>query len=406
MKDKIFISHSSKDVEIVKSFVEDVLMLGLEIPSSRIFCSSVEGQGVKSGEYIPDRLKEEITKSSIALLFISHNYKSSEVCLNELGASWVMLEKDRIIPLLLPNTNFTEIGFLNIGRLGIKISERSGILKFIQDCKEILNPSFNLEKIHDKIEKFTDNIIFLSTASEESTEKEIPTEKKMPEEIDEWTECFKNNLYALDNIIRKAIPASNDGIHKIENVQVQNQILTDLSKEKFLQTFWYKQAKGDFYVEQLSKLPSGNWLISCFNWEIRIKEMWVCMYSELQYEFILIQSEKQEQYSINSDIGGKSYYVGVLKDGTVVSENERLNGYAVINGETLNLYEHEVQPRHRDDESHWIFLVSDYHKAGFNADETIEFCKKLDTGKIEVNSKNIMKFLRTLKNHPTVTQWR
>jgi hypothetical protein len=406
MNDKIFISHSSKDVDIVKSFVEDILILGLEIPSTRIFCSSVEGQGVKSGEYIPDRLKEEIKKSSIALLFISQNYKSSEVCLNELGASWVMLEKEKIIPLILPETNFSEIGFLNIGRLGIKISERSGILKLIQDCKEILNPSFNLEKIHDKIEKFIDNINSTSTKSQVLTEKEIPTEKEVPEEVDEWTECFKNNLYALDGIIRKAIPALNDGIHKIENIRLQNQILSDLSKEKFLQTFWYKQAKGDYYVEQLSKLPSGNWLISCFNWEINIKEMWVCMYSELQYEFILIQSEKQEQYSIDSDIGGKSYNVGVLKDGTIVSENERQNGYAVIGGETLDLYEHEVQPRHRDDESHWVFLVSDYHKAGYNADETIEYCEKLDSGEIEVNSKNIMQFLRSLKNHPTVTQCR
>lgn len=397
INNKIFISHSSKDVEIVKSFVEKVLILGLDIPSTRIFCSSVEGQGVRSGEYIPDRLREEIKKSSIALLFISNNYKSSEVCLNELGAAWVMLEKENIIPFLLPNTNFSELGFLNIGRLGIKISERSGILKFIQDCKEILNPSFNLEKLHDKIETFTANINTLSTKSEKVKE---------PDEVDEWTECFRNNLYALNAIIRKAIPALDQGIHKIDNVKLQNQILTDLSKAEFLRTFWFKQAKGDYYVEQLSKLPSGNWLMSCFNWEIKIKEMWVCMYSELQYEFILINSEKQEPYKINSDIGGESYYVGVLNDGTIVSENERLNGYAVIGGETIDLQEYQVEPRHRDDESHWIFLVSDFHKAGYNADETIEFCEKLDTGEIEVNSKNIMQFLRKLRNHPIVTRWR
>lgn len=397
INNKIFISHSSKDVEIIKSFVEEVLILGLDIPSTRIFCSSVEGQGVKSGEYIPDRLREEMKKSSIALLFISNNYKSSEVCLNELGAAWVMLEKDSVIPFLLPNANFSELGFLNIGRLGIKISERFGILKFIQDCKEILNPSFNLEKLHDKIEKFTDNINTLSSKSEKSKE---------PDEVDEWTECYTNNLYALDAIIRKAIPALDDGIHKIESVKLQNQILTDLSKAKFLKTFWFKQAKGDYYVEHLSKLPSGNWLMSCFNWEIKIKEMWVCMNPELQNEFILIHSEKQEPYKINSDVSGEKYYVGVLNNGTIVSENERMNGYAVIGGETIDLQEYDVQPRHRDDESHWVFLVSDFHKAGYNADETIEFCEKLDKGEIEVNSKNILQFFRKLRNHPTVSRWR
>src|SRR5688572_1826768 len=153
-KNKIFISHSSKDIGYVKSFVENVLQLGLDIPSERIFCSSIEGQGVKAGQYIPDRLREEMNISSIALLFISKNYKSSEVCLNEVGAAWVSLNKENIIPLLLPDIDFNELGFLDIGRLGLKVYERSGILKLIQDCKEELNPSFNLEKLHDKIERF------------------------------------------------------------------------------------------------------------------------------------------------------------------------------------------------------------------------------------------------------------
>ena len=53
-----------------------------------------------------------------------------------------------------------------------------------------------------------------------------------------------------------------------------------------------------------------------------------------------------------------------------------------------------------------FFLVSDYHKAGFNAYETIDFCEKLDNGEIEVNEKNIYKFLRTLRNNPVVIRYR
>jgi hypothetical protein len=134
--------------------------------------------------------------------------------------------------------------------------------------------------------------------------------------------------------------------------------------------------------------------------------MWVCKSTEMQYEFILIHSEALPPIKINSDIGGESYNVGVLTDGTVVSENERLNGYAIINGETIDLHEHGVEPRMRDRKSHWIFFVSYYHKAGFNPDETIDFCEKLDKGEIEVNSENIMKFLRSLRNHPTIIRWR
>lgn len=397
---KIFISHSSKDVDYVKSFVENVLVLGLDIPSERIFCSSMEGNGVKSGQYIPDRLREEINKSSLALLFISKNYKESEICLNEVGAAWVTLSKDSVIPMLLPNTSFSELGFLDLNRLGLKVYEREGILKLIQDCKEELNPSFNIEKLHKKIEDYLTNIAKLY-----KTESDVELETDS-EEVDEWTDCFTNNLYPLNEIIRKAIPAHEDGIHKITDTRIQIGLLTDLSNAKFLKRFWYKHAGGDYYVERLRKLPTGNWLISTFNWEVKISEVWVCMDSEIQYEFILIRTDKLEPYKIDSDIGGTSYNAGILNDGTVVSENERLNGYAIINGETIDLHQHGIEPRIRDDEAHWVFLVSDYHKAGFNADETINFCEKLDQGEIEVSEENIYKFLRSLRNNPVVIRYR
>ena len=399
-KDKIFISHSSKDISFIRLFVEKILILGLDIPSERIFCSSMEGHGIKSGHYIPDTLKEEINQSSLALLFISKNYKASEVCLNEVGAAWATLTKETIIPLLMPDIDFSEVGFLDVNRLGLKIYEKAGILKLIQDCKENLNASFNLEKLHNKIEEYLKEIVLLTKPAEVETIKEVN------EDVDEWTDCFINNLYPLNEIIRKAIPAHNDGIHKINDIKIQTQLLTDLSQAKFLKSFWYKHAEGDFYVEQLKRLPSGNWLISTFNWEVKISEMWVCMDGELQYEFILIKSDKQEPFKIDSDIGGFSYNVGVLNDGTIVSENERLNGYAIINGETINVDKLGVEPRVRDDKSHWVFLVSYYHKAGFNPDHTIAFCKKLDEGQIEVNEDNIYSFLRLLRNHPDIMKYR
>jgi len=397
-KNKIFISHSSKDIEVVKSFVENILILGLDIPSERIFCTSMEGHGVKSGQYIPDRIKEEIHLSSIALLFISKNYKSSEVCLNEVGAAWATLEKEKVIPILLPSVDFNELGFLDIGRLGLKIYKKEGILKLIQDCKAQLNPSFHLDKLHSKIENFLNKIESFNQPSNGKTE--------MPLEVNEWNDCFEHNLMAFDDIIRQAIPAHDDGIYEIKDVSIQNKILTNLSKANFLKTLWYKKAEGDYYVERLKKLPSGNWLISIFNWEVKISTMWISKDVENQYEFILIHSEALEPYKIDSDIGGESFNVGVLNDGTVVSENERLNGYAIIRGETINLSEHGVEPRIRDRESHWVFFVSGYHKAGFNPDETIEFCKKIDNGEVEVNEENIMRFLRPLRNHPTVIRWR
>ena len=386
-KNKIFISHSSKDVCYVRPFVEYILQLGLDIPSERIFCSSIEGQGIKSGQYIPDKLRSEMKRSSISLLFVSKDYKSSEICLNEVGSAWVSMKKESVIPLLLPNIDFNELGILDLNRMGIKINERSGLLKLIEDCKGSLNPTFNLEKITTQIEKFLESTKAIDPLSIEK--KQLIDD----EDVDENIECFENNLNALDTIIRKAIPTFSDGIYRINDVSLQKRILKDLSKAKFLKKFWYKMADGDFYVEYLKLLPSGNWLMSTFNWEVKVSDMWVSMNSELQYEFILIHSEKLEPYTINSDVGGKSYHVGRLRDGTIISENERENGFAIIGGKTVDVYKRGAERMYRDKESHWVFLVSSYHKAGYNADETIDFCKKLDEGVIEVNAQNIMKFL-------------
>ncbi len=129
MKDKIFISHSAKDLKHIQSFVDDVLKLGLDIPQSRIFCSSIEGQGIIAGEYIPDRLHNEINNACLALLFISKNYRSSEVCLNESGAAWALLPKTSVIPILLPDVDFAEIGLLNLNRIGLKANKREDMLR-------------------------------------------------------------------------------------------------------------------------------------------------------------------------------------------------------------------------------------------------------------------------------------
>jgi hypothetical protein len=400
---KIFISHSSLDIVFVQLFVEKILKLGLDISSDRIFCSSIEGQGIRSGKYIPDTLKDELKKSSLALLFISKNYKNSEVCLNEMGAAWVLLPKEKVIPILLPDADFNDLGFLDLGRIGLRGYRHEGVTKFVQDCKSDLNIDFNLERYSTKLIEYLDSINLLIESKVEFEDEGEDEEED--DNVSEWTRCFTNNLYALDEIIRSTIPTLSDGIHQITDKNSQIRLLTSLSKAKFLKRFWYKFSRGDYYVEKLEKLANGHWIISSLNWEIKVSEMWVSKESELQYEFILIKSEGLPPFEVQSDVGGESYRVGVLTDGMIVSENEQYNGYAVVNGETINLTQANSVSRYREKKSYWIFLVSDFHKAGYNYRQTFDFCKKIDSGEIELNEENMMEFLRNLPNHPTVIKY-
>ncbi|MCR5349373.1 MAG: TIR domain-containing protein [Acholeplasmatales bacterium] len=86
---KIFISHSSKDL-FVSNFVDFLIKLGIN--ANDIFCSSLEGQGVKNGERINDSVKKALNDSSLIIYLISHNFINSTYCTQELGALWAINE--------------------------------------------------------------------------------------------------------------------------------------------------------------------------------------------------------------------------------------------------------------------------------------------------------------------------
>ena len=84
---KIFISHSSKDKQIVDIFVDKLLHLGLQIDPNDVAYTSREETGVGTGEDIRKFIKENISTCDFVFFMISENYKKSEICLNEMGAA-------------------------------------------------------------------------------------------------------------------------------------------------------------------------------------------------------------------------------------------------------------------------------------------------------------------------------
>lgn len=116
---RIFISHASKDKDLVSKFVDSIMLLGMGLKSEIIAYTSREDTGVMPGESIPHFIQNNIACADVVLLMISDNYKSSEVCLNEMGAAWA-LDK-HIIQILLPNTSFDKLGWLESLNKAIKI---------------------------------------------------------------------------------------------------------------------------------------------------------------------------------------------------------------------------------------------------------------------------------------------
>lgn len=141
---KLFISHSSKDAEYVKTVVELLEDIGLS--EEEMVCSSVPGYGIDYGVDIYDWLREQFLHYNLHVLFIlSQNYYKSAPCLNEMGASWLARNKSDFI--LLPGFDYSDIaGAINPNQKGMKLDGDMEELKHsLGQLKDLLVEEFQLK---------------------------------------------------------------------------------------------------------------------------------------------------------------------------------------------------------------------------------------------------------------------
>ncbi|MCL2675075.1 MAG: toll/interleukin-1 receptor domain-containing protein [Firmicutes bacterium] len=115
-ENKVFISHAHADNEFAIPFAEMLNKLGV----NAVFCSSIEGQGVKNGDKIEESVRNEIVQDKALLYILSSNFMISNYCLEELGAGWILhdsrVQGKRLFLLGLPDVNINSIiGFINGG---------------------------------------------------------------------------------------------------------------------------------------------------------------------------------------------------------------------------------------------------------------------------------------------------
>lgn len=382
-QNKIFISHSSKDVLIVKAFVDNILKIGLEINAKRIFCTSVEGQGIKSGKYIPQTIREELKRSCLVFLMISDNYRASEVCQNELGAAWVLLPEDKVIPVIIDSCNYDQIGFININKLALRATDDIALLRMIDENKSILNEGINLSRLNSSIRDF------ISIQNTNLPNKYKPSNEEL---------CF-SILGQFAEISQRILPEYHNELYHTEDRNIIDQVFKDLASKNFKGQLRCILLNGDRDIRKVARLKNGNWLLD--NYELKISELWFNINDSTHQEFILINTGALQPFTIDST-GKESYEVGVLKDGTTVSSNEFDNGFTRISGEIFKVDRSESELRYRFNKNVWIMIATRYHNVINDFNNTTKFMSRIDKGEIELSKESVFEFIWNTKLHSIV----
>ena len=156
---KIFISHSSKDVQFINSLIELIESIGVN--EKDIFCSSIPGYGIPINNNIYDYLANEFIANDLLIIYaLSENYYKSVACLNEMGAAWVL--KNDYMSVLLPGFKYKSIkGAIDPNRIGIKLDEKECDIKHhLGEFKDTIENFLNINSIsHHKWERYRDKFI-------------------------------------------------------------------------------------------------------------------------------------------------------------------------------------------------------------------------------------------------------
>ena len=178
---KIFISHSSKDKEIVELFI-NLLTSALRIDPHDIFCTSY-ANSISIGDDWRNSIKKNLAEAEIVLLFISDNYKKSEICLNEMGAIYFCSEIQQI-PLIIPPIRDNAVGILYEINQHENLLDLVGLERLKDKLSDKSTPKIKSDYWESNKKKFIDDATLLCKLQEEPrgsiTGDRLPEKKYSP----------------------------------------------------------------------------------------------------------------------------------------------------------------------------------------------------------------------------------
>jgi hypothetical protein len=111
----VFVSHAASDKPFVDAFVDNLLLLGCEVPRQQIFYSSGTANGVPGGADLGAYVRKRVSDDVLVVALITPTFLSRPFCIAELGAAWG--RADSLLPLLTPGVSRQELDGVLTGLL-------------------------------------------------------------------------------------------------------------------------------------------------------------------------------------------------------------------------------------------------------------------------------------------------
>ncbi len=138
-KMKLFISHSSKDAEIITYLVD--LLSGIGIKDEKIIFTSSPEYGLPLGGNFLENLKTHLNSDPVVLFILSESFYESPICMCEMGAVWIRATAH--IPILIPPFDFKELRGVFQHSNGLNINDKNQL----NVLKTTLEEKFNIYPI-------------------------------------------------------------------------------------------------------------------------------------------------------------------------------------------------------------------------------------------------------------------
>lgn len=132
---KLFISHSSKDQELVEKLIE-LVKNALRLSSSEIRCTTIDGYRLPGGAKTNEQIKREVRDSNAFIGLISAAATDSMYVLFELGARWG--SDKHLLPLLAPGVSPDILKGPLSDLNALSCNNSSQLQQLVQDLADVL----------------------------------------------------------------------------------------------------------------------------------------------------------------------------------------------------------------------------------------------------------------------------